>query len=159
MRKLILKDNTRILAIDSGYTTGFCINGINAETTITGTKDFNQLKHDFGALGQAYNNFLSDIIYTYEPNVLSIERPFFRGKCSYTLNGLAFVTHMIAHNHGLQRFEFSPLAVKKELTGTTKANKEDIINRVKELGFKANNDHEADAIGVMLCTIKSLKLE
>lgn len=153
----------KILALDLSKTVGYAFYNPNnsVQPIVTGTKDFtSEFRRDLGELGHAYNNWLSDLITRYEPEVVSIEAPFMRGKSTYHLFGLAFLTHTIAFLREKERFEFTPMAVKKRLSGNYRAEKKEMIEAAEKLDYPhlcISSDHEADALGVFLLTLDKVK--
>jgi len=59
---------------------------------------------------------------------------------------------LAASNYGLEVFEYAPRLIKKSITGSGKAEKEQIMAMVKYLMPLAfpNNEHESDAIAVAI---------
>ena len=66
------------------------------------------------------------------------------------------VLYLICQQHGITMYEYSPLTVKKQLTGNGRASKEEVEVKTKELtnceSFKS--DHESDATAIAITLIK-----
>ena len=69
------------------------------------------------------------------------------------------VLYLVCQQHGVTMYEYSPLTVKKQLTGNGRAEKEEVEEATKQLtgcdSFKV--DHESDATAIAITLIKKTK--
>jgi Holliday junction resolvasome RuvABC endonuclease subunit len=54
----------------------------------------------------------------------------------------------IVNNSNYCYVPLPPTTIKKSITANGKATKSQVIKKVKDLGFKVNNSHEADSVAV-----------
>lgn len=146
--------------------------GIDPGSRVTGyglieTKG-NQMKHlDSGAyslfkleemsdrLGLLYNN-LSELVQTYHPDVISLEKAFFgvNVRSALLLGQVRGSVLTFAGQVGLSVFEYSATAVKKAVTGYGRAEKGQIQEMVRLLLSlrEIPKPHDAaDALAVAIC--------
>ena len=108
-----------------------------------------------------YKNLL-DIINTYKPHEIVVERVFFAKNIRATLNlgharGIALLA---AASEGLDIYEYSALEVKKAVTGYGRAEKRQVIEMVKRI-FNLNSKtitltaDSADALARTLCHLNT----
>jgi Holliday junction resolvasome RuvABC endonuclease subunit len=134
-----------ILAIDPGMRTGWALSDGNC-----GTTDFRHCG-DIGALCDEFCDWLADRITVYEPRALVLERPFGRAAFTSDLPAvLVGVAHMIAHRRGVARHELTASAIKKAVTGSGRASKNDVIIAVGREGWDPDTDHAADACAALM---------
>jgi Holliday junction resolvasome RuvABC endonuclease subunit len=144
----------RVLALDIATNVGWAAGDGTDIGTTCGALTFGGFAHDYGWMSHSFSNWLADQITTWEPELVAIERGFFRGPMSYHLSGMIWDAHRVAYVRGIPRVEYAPLAIKKFIAGTAKASKGDVINAVfQRLGKRVRNDHEADAIALLLLAL------
>jgi Holliday junction resolvasome RuvABC endonuclease subunit len=139
----------KILALDTGYNTGFAVGYGQPDNTIIGTVKFHYAKDDAAELGAEFSRWLSKMLTEHEPNIVACERPFLRGKASWSLMGLVWEVHRCAQARDLQRIEYAPMQIKKFACGTVKASKADMEAWARRCGFDISTDHEADAVAIL----------
>lgn len=140
----------QILALDTSLNTGYALGGGNPDDTVFGTVYFHKWKDDYAACGRMFSQWLGDFLDEHKPEKMIIEKPFFRGASSWLLSGLVWEAHREAEFRDIPRAEFQPTRIKKFITGSGKAEKEDVIAAVRAKGFEVENDHESDAIAALL---------
>lgn len=101
-------------------------------------------------------NTVNDLIKTYTPNALSIERLFYgRNVQSAMAVGQARgVIVLCAAQHNVPVFEYTPTAVKSGITGEGRATKEQVQYMIKvllNLDEVPRPDDVADALGLAVC--------
>ena len=119
---------------------------------------------DYGKRFHAFHNWLTDMLTTFNPDVLAFEAPVMvRGPNANTtehilrtLIGLVSVAELIADLRGIRCFEVNVATAKKELSGDGRAKKDDMVIAATRLGYDVSNDHEADAIAVALVVFAQL---
>lgn len=80
-------------------------------------------------------------------HALVYERPFARGLgATRSLWGMAGIIEAVATNAGLAVLDVNNTSIKTWATGDGKASKADMIKAARKLGYKGNNEHEADAV-------------
>lgn len=66
------------------------------------------------------------------------------------------ILYLACQKHNIKMYEYSPLTVKKQLTGNGRATKEEVEEATKKLtncdSFKV--DHESDATAIAITLIK-----
>ncbi|MDD3793599.1 MAG: crossover junction endodeoxyribonuclease RuvC [Candidatus Gracilibacteria bacterium] len=145
-----------ILGIDPGTTTiGFSL--IKKEKSKIKLIDYGifkttpkiELKYKIFEIG----NDINEIIKKYNPDILSIEKLFFQTNTKTAID-VAQARGVIIYEcikNGLKIQEYTPLQVKKAITGNGKANKLQLQNAIKILfGLESipKPDDAADAIGL-----------
>lgn len=147
----------RVLALDCGKSTGWAYtDGVHADSSsqrFAGCDDVGHLTHEFTC-------WLSRLLEGYRPDVLAMERAF--GRASFTSDLpliLIGVAHGLAHARGIRRVEFTASNLKKQLTGSGKADKKDVIAAVRALGWTPDSDHAADAAACAVATVRMLQAE
>lgn len=126
---------------------------IKTSSTIPGDKRINQI----------YDR-MCDILDTYKPSVLAIERLFFNRNVTNAIHvGQASgVVILAAAQRNIKVFSYTPLQVKIALTGYGRADKRQVQQMVKRfLGLDEipRPDDAADAIAVAICHVNSSGVE
>lgn len=183
LKELLLKEEFKYLnkitaiGIDQGYANmGYCIVTFNLkenkyEILESGTKTTNADLDMSKRLGFIYV-FLKDILTKYpEVDLVGCERLFHNkpmGKSNFfqqrnksasimKTNMVTGVIYLASGEFDLKVSDFPPTTIKKQLTGSGKANKEDVEKAVYEVannqGIEIKTDHEADAIAIGITTI------
>jgi crossover junction endodeoxyribonuclease RuvC len=126
-----------------------------------GTKSFDQKDMDYGALFNNYEQWLKDFIISNQIALVSMESTYFgmKGRSAYQLNVLNGLTHKIGYELDIERREYAPATIKKFITGSGRAKKEEVKKSIENLGFDVNNDDEADALALLKLTIERTKNE
>ena len=99
---------------------------------------------------------LSSVIKTHKPDCLSIEKLFFQKNTKTAMDVAKAIGSVIltAKIHGLHVHEYSPVQIKKSLTGFGNAPKIQMQNMIKTV-FKLKSipepDDAADAVAIALC--------
>jgi crossover junction endodeoxyribonuclease RuvC len=96
------------------------------------------------------------IINQYQPDAAAIERLFFynNSKTAFAVGEARGVLTLTLANAGLPISEFTPLQVKQALTGSGKADKEQVQKMLKivfKLKEQPRSDDAADALAVAYC--------
>lgn len=151
--------SVRILGIDPGFDRmGICVleKDGNKETLLFSECITTSKQETFESRLSLIGKKLSEILTTYAPQELAIEKLFF-AKNQTTAMNVAEVRGVIlylSHNAKLSIHEYSPPQIKVAITGYGKASKDDIANMVpKILGTSLNKnllDDELDAIAIAL---------
>jgi Holliday junction resolvasome RuvABC endonuclease subunit len=80
-------------------------------------------------------------------DVAVYETPFARGRdATRSLWGIAGIIEACATHAGLPVVDVAVPTIKKFATGHGKASKMDMIAAAQRMGYKGNNEHEADAV-------------
>jgi hypothetical protein len=91
------------------------------------------------------------------PHVVVYERPHLRGwAASFSLVGRAAIVEASCSKLGVQAISVHSATIKKYITGSGRATKEDVIKAVKKRGFKPKDDNAADAIALWLYAQENL---
>jgi len=107
---------------------------------------------------------VSEVIREYSPDVLSIENVFVSKNVSSALKlgharGAAIVA---AANQGLEVHEYSPLEIKQSVTGTGRADKDQVnlmVKRLCNIKEEIKPTDASDAIATAVCHLCSSKLK
>jgi Holliday junction resolvasome RuvABC endonuclease subunit len=142
----------RVLALDIATNVGWAVGDGSRQGTHCGTQRLNSAG-DLGRMSHYFGLFLADLITTWEPDLIAIERGFFRGPMSYHLTGLIWDAHRVGYVRGVPRVEFPPATIKKFICGSGKASKDDVLTEIIVRGFYPHNDHEADALALLLLAL------
>lgn len=137
-----------IAALDISLNTGWAL-GAGGEITF-GTRIFSGYSGDDIRVGRKFRGWVDSFLDQNRPEILLIERPFFKGTCTWLLAGLAWEAQRSAEERGIPRFDYSPMTIKKFMTGNGVAKKPEMVKAVRARGWNVTNDHEADAISLLL---------
>lgn len=137
----------KILAIDPAATTGYC------SETESGIWVVNLPKWKFskGQKLEFFFNYLKPYITNNDIELVVYEKP---GGTHY--NGLRSHANFEAlillacSQAGILAQEYSAKTIKKYITGNGNSKKEAVVQAVKKLGYKPQDDNEADAIALYL---------
>jgi Holliday junction resolvasome RuvABC endonuclease subunit len=157
-----------VLGIDCSTHVGFAFFASPTATPKLGTFKLPKswAQEDYGPRFKSFHDWLCDVVTTFQPDVLAFEGPFLpRGSSSFsstehtlrTLIGLASIAELVAQLRDLRCFEVNVSTAKKRLTDDGRAQKSDMIIAATKLGYEVANDHEADAIAVVLCVYDMLE--
>lgn len=151
---------TRIISWDVGYNTGgFSIVDFNlegqldllyCENIITKSKGFTEKLVE-------YSLHFSSLLKKYAPSVFVYEDPVMRGEVGAKLNQVIGVVRCLAKEKNLTEQKYNPTEMKKIITGSGKAEKEDIIKAVQKVFDKKTflkiENHAADSLALSLCYV------
>jgi len=154
---------TKILSLDLGIHTGWACN--TEEGLRYGTINLRKSKKD--TRGQIYyelNNWLIRMVWKNversDVDMVAYEMPHNRGGATTEmLNTFAGTVQMVCYIWKIPHRSVHSLTIKKFMTGSGKATKEDMIKAVqkKHPGIKDLDEHQADAIA-LLCFMKAEQL-
>jgi crossover junction endodeoxyribonuclease RuvC len=105
-------------------------------------------------------NRIEKLISTYSPDEVAIENPFYAQniKTAITLGQVRGATLVAVASHDCSLFEYSPLEIKKAVTGYGRADKNQVNTMVKALLHIENKKIEADAsdaLATAICHLNS----
>ena len=144
---------TRILGLDCGKTVGWAV--LDGPAQDCGSKSFAECA-DLGAIVSEFRRWLECTVHAENPDILAVERAFGRVRFVSDLPLiLVGVAHAVAHDAGIVRVEWSASTLKKQITGSGKATKRDVVRAVRELGWRPDTDHAADAAACAVVTDRS----
>lgn len=153
-----------ILGIDPGYAiVGYgIIEFKNAKyTPIHHGAIFTSANDEFTNRLEIIFNELSDIINTYKPDEVSIEKLYFQNnhKTAIDVAQARGVTLLAIKKFKLPIYEYTPLQVKTAVTGYGKAQKTQVMmmtQRLLKLKQMPKPDDTADALAIAICHANSL---
>jgi len=102
------------------------------------------------------NNDVSELISLFKPDAIAVEELFFNTNQKTAVSvahGRAAVI-LAGEDHGIPMFEYTPLQVKKTVTGYGRASKKQVMEMVKRLlsmDQLPKPDDAADALAVAIC--------
>lgn len=105
-------------------------------------------------------NQLEKIIETFSPDEVAIENPFYAQniKTAITLGQVRGATLVAVASHNCSLYEYSPLEIKKAVTGYGQADKNQVKTMIKSLLKIENEDIEtdaSDALAAAFCHLNS----
>ena len=109
-----------------------------------------------------YNELTSKVIKKYKPDVFVMEKLFFatNAKTAIRVGQAQGAMLMAAAQYKIEVFEYSPMTIKKIITGSGRADKIEVQKHVrkylgngirKKKGEKTHFDNAADALAVAIC--------
>lgn len=149
----------RIIGIDPGFAIiGFGI--IEYENSRYKTIDYGAITTPAGEdmnvrLGIIYKD-LCDVLDTYKPDVLAVEKLFFNSNQKTVINVAQArgIILLAAVQRGIKIYEYTPLEVKKSITGYGRAVKkqvQEMTRRILSLQKIPKPDDTADALAMAIC--------
>ena len=147
------------LALDLATCTGFCFGSADTgEIPMLGHVRMPSTGADVGRFLCAWQDWLEPKVCEVEPTLIVFEAPILAGQTQIAptrkLQGMAGVTEMVAHRHGIEVAELSTSTVKKALTGSGRAEKPAMMAACRAYGFNPQVTDEADAFGIWLCALR-----
>ena len=147
-----------ILALDLGTTTGWAIRGYDGLIT-SGTASFKPGRYDGGGMRYLrFTNWLTELDRLSGP-IAAIHfeevRRHVATDAAHVFGGLLAVLTSWAELRGVPYQGVPVGTIKKFLTGQGNANKQAIIDAARARGFAPADDHEADAIAILLWAIET----
>jgi crossover junction endodeoxyribonuclease RuvC len=149
----------KILGIDPGTTVlGFAIlDATTSQGTLVdiGTLRLNKIKEHADKLKTIFERTLQ-LIELYQPQMLSIEAPFY-GKNPQSMLKLGRAQGVViaaAMYKGLEVFEYSPRKIKQSITGNGNASKEQVAAMLQNMNLIEEKKHPfdaTDALAVAVC--------
>lgn len=142
-----------ILAIDTGTDTGYAYRTRDGLIRY-GTERFAQTRRP-GQRWHRYRAWLSRMIVDNHIHVLAYETVMFghggqkSGRAGDVYGAWKCLIEMAADAHNLDLICAAPATVKKAVTGTGRAKKEDVIAEVLRRGFRPDSDNAADALAIL----------
>ena len=139
-----------VLGIDQATSTGYAIADETGNILASGHVRFSGTR---GEKLLAFYTWLEGIVFRYNPNMITHERPHFRGDAATELCvGLCALINMTATAHAIPVHAVQSMVLKKWATGNGRAEKDEMTKAAqafvsRELNVKKDND-EADAIHI-----------
>jgi len=113
----------------------------------------------------AIMNRVEDVIKTWRPDILAIEKLFFNKNITTALKVAEArgVIMSLCKNYGLEVVEYNPLEIKSAVAGYGKATKQQMIAMVPKLikidrKIKYDDEYDAIAIALTACAIQRPKI-
>lgn len=139
----------KILALDIATNTGWAVGGFG-NPIIFGSRSFKNYAGHRAIMGSRFAVWLNQIIEEHKPTHMGIEAPLYsNGGAPQLLIPLTYEAEKAAVRHALDYAEFAPNTVKKFMTGSGRATKEEMIEEAKLFGLNPRNSDQADAIAVL----------
>lgn len=140
----------RILALDCGRVTGWAL--LRAGAITHGSWDFAQ-DHAWSptAAGWSLQQRVADAITHYRPDLVLIERPFGASAAAMVESaGLSLAASIVAFGRDVHIEWMHPATVRKVAFGSGRMTKGAVMAAAIHRGHAPANDHEADAIAMLL---------
>ena len=149
---------TRCISWDVGFNTGgFSVVDFNdegqldllyCENIITKSKGFTDKLVE-------YSLHFEQLLNKYSPSVFVYEEPIMKGQVGAKLNQVIGVMRCLAKKRDLVEKSYTPTEMKKIVSGSGKAEKDEIIDAVQKKFagrvFLKEENHAADSLGLFLC--------
>lgn len=140
-----------IIALDLATATGYAVGRPGAVPEF-GTKVLPSTGNDVGRYIAALEDWLTGVIDFYEPVLIVFEAPsVFMKTTPVTIEklvGLTGETQRICYRRGVPNRSANPSQVKKFWTGKGNAKKPDMEATARRLGFRVDDDNQADALAI-----------
>lgn len=147
-----------ILAFDLATQTGYCY-GAHDECPSLGHFRLPKTGEDVGAFLDAGERSLDDLMQVVKPTIVCFEAPILPPTTAIRtvrkLHGLAGMLELVCHRRKVECVEVSVTAVKKVLTGSGAAKKEQMVEAARAMGFDPRVEDEADALGVWIAVVRA----
>ncbi len=149
-----------ILALDIATRCGWC-SGSPGRQPRSGVRNFGGGGKQDGEVFASFAQWLNDLLTVEAPAALVFEAPIMGGNratpaAARRLMGLAAIAEMTAHQRGIRCMEEHLATVKKAFAGSGRADKDAVMRKVRDLGFKPADDNEADAIALWHVAARTL---
>lgn len=147
------------LALDLATCTGFCFGQPDTgELPEIGHVRLPSTGEDVGSFLVAFEEWLTAKIREVEPALLLFEAPILASSATphvtRKLHALAGITEMVAIRDSVECCEVYPVTVKKALTGSGKADKDQMVQAARAYSLNPANADEADAFGLWLHAVR-----
>ena len=152
-----------ILAIDAATVTGWALGHTSARPRLE-TLDMSSFKdRGRGYRFELMRVWLNKMLDKHNVDLIAFEAPILTkfSNINMTRNqqGLTAIIESVAVCRKIEYIDFPPASVKKALSFTGRAKKDQMMRAAKGRGFKPMNDNEADAAGVWLCALEQFAPE
>ena len=108
-------------------------------------------------------NHLSKLVEKHKVTTMAYEKPFMRnGKYVMDIYYCSSVVPLVASTYKLPLFEYSPVSIKKDVTGISKAEKihvQKAVGRYFSFSEEFKDSHSADACAVCITHLKKCQLK
>lgn len=154
--------NRNVLALDLGTKTGWAVRDREGRISY-GTEHFPQTERP-GQRWQRYRAWLARMIAEHQIHMLAYETVMFghggqkSGRAGDVYGAWKCLVEMAVDTHNLTLLYAAPATVKKAITGSGRAKKEDVIAEVRRRGFAPDTDNAADAIAVLAWACRQEKV-
>ncbi|WGM31477.1 hypothetical protein [Brevundimonas sp. NIBR11] len=148
------------LALDLATCTGFCFGEPDTgELPTIGHIRLPKTGEDVGSFLIAFEVWLTEKVRQVEPSLLLFEAPILASSVTThvtrKLHALAGITEMVANRAKVECAEVFPVTVKKALTGSGRADKDEMVRAARAYGFNPAVPDEADAFGLWLHAVRT----
>ncbi|SFM91344.1 hypothetical protein [Methylobacterium pseudosasicola] len=146
----------KILALDLATRLGWACGSPDGEPTY-GSKLLPSTGPEIGRFGDAYDEWLLDMITLENPALVVFEAPFVSGtgnaNTARKLMGLCWQTELACYRRQIRCMEHGNTSVKKLFAGSGRAEKHEMIAAAQRHGWNPKDDHAADALGLWACAV------
>jgi len=147
-----------ILSLDMATCTGWACGYADKGVPVLGHLKLPSTKKDLGHWMEAALIEYGELLDTTHPDHVIYESPFLGGKTQLVtlrkLYTLASVIEYLCRQRKIPVSEVAITTVKKTLTGSGRAQKEDMLQAARKMGMSPSNFDEADAFGIWLHAAK-----
>lgn len=146
----------KILALDLATRLGWAC-GSPDEEPHYGSKLLPSTGAEIGRFGDAYDQWILDMITLENPALVVFEAPFVSGtgnaNTARKLMGLCWQTEIACYRRQIRCMEHNNSSVKKMFAGNGRAEKGEMIAAAQRLGWDPKDDNAADALGLWACAV------
>jgi len=146
-----------LLAFDLATNTGWAA-GDGSKLPVIGHFRLPATGHDVGRFLITARDFYGVLITRFNPDLVLFEMPVLGTVVTVAvtrkLHGMAGQLEVVCHDRGVPCREVAPATAKKQLTGSGRAKKPQMIIAARSLGLKIETEDEADAVAVWLCGVR-----
>lgn len=147
-----------VISLDLGTKTGWAIRHKDG-SVISGSENFKQDR--FQSHGMRYVNFrnwLIKIIKLSDISIVAFEevRRHISTDSAHSYGGYLSIMQSVCADLKVEYYGVPVGTIKKFIYGSGRASKNDVMSSVSALGYKFNDDNEADAIALLLFFTKNL---
>lgn len=149
----------KILTLDLGTHTGFAIS-ISNIVVASGTKALKK-SDKLASRIREFSYWLGSTLKKYEIDTVIYEdvKAHKGVLAAHLYGGFLFTMASVCEEMKIDYVGIGVTTIKKSATGKGNANKHEMIAAVKRLGFDPVDDNEADAVSILTCIFKDIKIE
>lgn len=140
----------KILALDVGTKTGWCIGNIHStDQKYSGVQNFALKRGESqGMRFLRFDRWLEKMVLDEKPDVVVFEQPFhLKGHANTVLNGMIGILLVICSKHNVEHFPVEPPKLKKYATGKGNCSKDAMVaEATRRYNKPILDDNEADAL-------------
>lgn len=150
----------RILSLDLGTKTGYCVFEYDFNTIKSGTINFGIKRGEhLGKRFFLFRRWLLDAINNYDIERIVYEAVYAHSgiELAHVYGGFLYIMQELAYGLTIDTISMGVGTIKLKATGNGRASKEEVIKSMRLLGHNPIDDNEADAVAIMVAYKKLLE--